>query len=82
MVSYRYAAKREDKARFLTGVCLEMFATLLDSVQLADLWVARGGLGYALELADQPEFAERCCAVLEVIALLVSVQLAVLWQNF
>lgn len=63
---HRYIIKREESAYFLTVSCLNIFASLLNTVSFAEQFIQKGGLSYVLELVSLPEFSNQCCAILEI----------------
>ncbi|XP_037870206.1 lysosomal-trafficking regulator isoform X2 [Bombyx mori] len=63
---HRYIMRLEDAAHFLTLSCLNIFASLLNTVSFAEQFIQKGGLSYVLELVSLPQFARQCCAILEI----------------
>ncbi|XP_072938905.1 lysosomal-trafficking regulator [Epargyreus clarus] len=63
---HRYTIKLDEAAYFLTVSCLNIFASLLNTVSFAEQFIQKGGLSYVLELISLPEFSNQCCAILEI----------------
>ncbi|KAJ0175382.1 hypothetical protein K1T71_008541 [Dendrolimus kikuchii] len=63
---HRYIIRMEDTAYFLTVSCLNIFASLLNTVPFAEQFIQKGGLSYVLELVSLPEFSSQCCSILEI----------------
>ncbi|XP_045768851.1 lysosomal-trafficking regulator isoform X1 [Maniola jurtina] len=63
---HRYTMRVEESAYFLTVSCLNIFASLLNTVSFAEQFIQKGGLSYVLELVSLPEFSNQCCAILEI----------------
>ncbi|XP_068632711.1 uncharacterized protein [Battus philenor] len=63
---HRYIIRQEESAYFLTVSCLNIFASLLNTVSFAEQFIQKGGLSYVLELVSLPEFSNQCCAILEI----------------
>ncbi|CAG4961677.1 unnamed protein product [Parnassius apollo] len=63
---HRYIIRQEESAYFLTVSCLNIFASLLNTVSFAEHFIQKGGLSYVLELVSLPEFSNQCCAILEI----------------
>lgn len=63
---HRYIIRQEESAYFLTVSCLNIFASLLNTVSFAEQFIQKGGLSYVLELCSLPEFSNQCCAILEI----------------
>ncbi|CAH2075889.1 unnamed protein product, partial [Iphiclides podalirius] len=63
---HRYIIRQEESAYFLTVSCLNIFASLLNTVPFAEQFIQKGGLSYVLELVSLPEFSNQCCAILEI----------------
>lgn len=66
VAKHRYIMRLEDSAYFLTVSCLNIFASLLNTVSFAEQFIQKGGLSYVLELVSLPEFSNQCCSILEI----------------
>lgn len=66
VAKHRYIIRQEDAAYFLTVSCLNIFASLLNTVAFAEQFIQKGGLSYVLELVALPEFSKQCCSILEI----------------
>ncbi|CAH1646857.1 unnamed protein product [Spodoptera littoralis] len=72
VAKHRYMIRMEESAYFLTVSCLNIFASLLNTVSFAEQFIQKGGLSYVLELVSLSEFSDQCCSILE-IAIIVEV---------
>lgn len=72
VAKHRYIIRMEESAYFLTVSCLNIFASLLNTVSFAEQFIQKGGLSYVLELVSLSEFSNQCCSILE-IAIIVEV---------
>lgn len=63
---HRYIIRMEETAYFLTVSCLNIFASLLNTVSFAEQFIQKGGLSYVLELVSLSEFSSQCCSILEI----------------
>ncbi|CAG9119581.1 unnamed protein product [Plutella xylostella] len=66
VAKHRYLIRAEESAYFLTVSCLDIFASLLNTVSFAEQFIQKGGLSYVLELVALPEFSKQCCSILEI----------------
>lgn len=66
VAKHRYIIRLEESAYFLTVSCLNIFASLLNTVPFAEQFIQKGGLSYVLELVSLPEFSNQCCSILEI----------------
>lgn len=66
VAKHRYIIRTEESAYFLTVSCLNIFASLLNTVSFAEQFIQKGGLSYVLELVSLPEFSNQCCSILEI----------------
>lgn len=66
VAKHRYIMRLEESAYFLTVSCLNIFASLLNTVSFAEQFIQKGGLSYVLELVSLPEFSNQCCSILEI----------------
>ncbi|KAJ2942698.1 hypothetical protein O0L34_g2168 [Tuta absoluta] len=66
VAKHRYILRMEEAAYFLTVSCLNIFASLLNSVPFAEQFIQKGGLSYVLELVSLSEFSNQCCSILEI----------------
>lgn len=66
VAKHRYIIRMEESAYFLTVACLNIFASLLNTVSFAEQFIQKGGLSYVLELVSQSEFSNQCCSILEI----------------
>lgn len=66
VAKHRYLIRMEESAYFLTVACLNIFASLLNTVSFAEQFIQKGGLSYVLELVSQSEFSNQCCSILEI----------------
>ncbi|XP_053613102.1 lysosomal-trafficking regulator isoform X2 [Plodia interpunctella] len=66
VAKHRYILRSEESAYFLTVSCLNIFATLLNTVSFAEQFIQKGGLSYVLELVSLSEFSNQCCSILEI----------------
>ncbi|CAH2210789.1 jg6133, partial [Pararge aegeria aegeria] len=66
VAKHRYTMRVEESAYFLTVSCLNIFASLLNTVSFAEQFIQKGGLSFVLELVSLPEFSNQCCAILEI----------------
>ncbi|KAJ8731033.1 hypothetical protein PYW08_002446 [Mythimna loreyi] len=72
VAKHRYIIRMEESAYFLTVSCLNIFASLLNTISFAEQFIQKGGLSYVLELVSLSEFSNQCCSILE-IAIIVEV---------
>ncbi|XP_060803751.1 lysosomal-trafficking regulator [Amyelois transitella] len=66
VAKHRYILRTEESAYFLTVSCLNIFASLLNTVSFAEQFIQKGGLSYVLELVSLSEFSNQCCSILEI----------------
>lgn len=66
VAKHRYIIRLEESAYFLTVSCLNIFASLLNTVSFAEQFIQKGGLSYVLELVSLSEFSNQCCSILEI----------------
>lgn len=66
VAKHRYIIRTEESAYFLTVSCLNIFASLLNTVSFAEQFIQKGGLSYVLELVSLSEFSNQCCSILEI----------------
>lgn len=66
VAKHRYIIRLEDSSYFLTVSCLNIFASLLNTVSFAEQFIQKGGLSYVLELVSLTEFSKQCCSILEI----------------
>lgn len=66
VAKHRYMIRTEEPAYFLTVSCLNIFASLLNTVSFAEQFIQKGGLSYVLELVSLSEFSNQCCSILEI----------------
>ncbi|XP_059049622.1 uncharacterized protein LOC131844698 [Achroia grisella] len=66
VAKHRYILRLEESAYFLTVSCLNIFASLLNSISFAEQFIQKGGLSYVLELVSLSEFSNQCCSILEI----------------
>ncbi|KAL0880570.1 hypothetical protein ABMA27_001801 [Loxostege sticticalis] len=66
VAKHRYMIRLEESAYFLTVSCLNIFASLLNTVSFAEQFIQKGGLSYVLELVSMTEFSNQCCSILEI----------------
>ncbi|CAB3250851.1 unnamed protein product [Arctia plantaginis] len=66
VAKHRYIIRTEESAYFLTVSCLNIFASLLNTVPFAEQFIQKGGLSYVLELVSLSEFSNQCCSILEI----------------
>ncbi|KAM3959590.1 LOW QUALITY PROTEIN: lysosomal-trafficking regulator mauve [Aphomia sociella] len=66
VAKHRYILRLEESAYFLTVSCLNIFASLLNTVSFAEQFIQKGGLSYVLELVSLSEFSNQCCSILEI----------------
>lgn len=66
VAKHRYMIRLEESAYFLTVSCLNIFASLLNTVAFAEQFIQKGGLSYVLELVSLTEFSNQCCSILEI----------------